>query len=310
MADAGERGRVIIPADRLRHRPGLDAGPRWQESYFLGWADLSTRSAGSHHISLAPGNDSAHVWSWLVVEGDRVGRSQAHDLPLPGGELTDMQVGTLHVRAGDSLREMSLSASFEKADLNLDFKAICDPVEVNFNVGDTVLGERHYEAMGFARGAVTLEGRTLPIDAAAWHDHSWGARDFGTNPSSRFLFAVFGDDLAFSVFSFVTSFGASQFGWVFDAGRVHHVTRARFRAVIANDGATPESVDVDLWTQGGRGYHLTGEVLATGLTGGEGWFGVDGVTRFRCGGRLGAGFFEPAELKGPTPSMRAELGLK
>ena len=215
----------------------------------------------------------------------------------------------MYKRQGETLRELSLSARFDRGELDLAFTALCDPVEVNFNVGDTVLGERHYEAMGFARGAVTLDGRRLPLDAAAWHDHSWGARDFGSNPSSRWLFAVFGDDLAFSVFSFVTSFGASQFGWVFDGGRVHHVRRARFASVIDNDGATPRAVNADIWTDGGRGYRVEGKVVATGLTGGEGWFGVDGLTEFSCGGRLGAGFFEPAELKGPTPAMRVELGL-
>lgn len=85
--------------------------------------------------------------------------------------------------------------------------------------------------------------------------------------------------------------------------------RADFSSVIANDGATPLSVGVDIWTNDGRGYRLSGQVRATGLTGGEGWFGVDGITEFECGGRLGQGFFEPAELKGPTQQMRKELGL-
>lgn len=40
-----------------------------------------------------------------------------------------------------------------------------------------------------------------------------------------------------------------------------------------------------------------------------GWVGVGGLTRFECGGRLGQGVSEPAELKGPTPAMRAEPGL-
>lgn len=299
----------FVEADRHRHQPPSDAPTNWQESFFLGSADLETLSAGSHHISLSPASGTAHVWSWIVVNGQRVGREAAHALPLPDNDLTDIRLGSLHFRAGKSCRQLCLSADFDGGYLNLDFTAICDPVVLDFNVGDTKLADRHYETMGYVSGRYTSAETVTPIRAAAWHDHSWGARDFGTNPSSRWLFAVFGDDLAFSIFSFVTSFGAEQFGWVFDKGRVHKITRANFRSVMANDGATPLSVEVDAWTDDGRGYRLSGEVKATGLTGGEGWFGVDGITEFQCGGRLGQGFFEPAELKGPTPQMRKELGL-
>lgn len=299
----------ISPADRRRHTPATDKAAGWQESYFLGWTDLSSLSAGSHHISLSPATGTAHVWSWLVLDGKRLAREAAHALPLPDGDFDDLRLGTLHFTASDNPRKLSLNAGFETATLDLDFSAVCDPVLVNFNVGDTKLADRHYEAAGFVRGTATIDGTIRRIDGAGWHDHSWGARDFGSNPSSRWLFAVFGDDLAFSVFSFVTSFGAEQFGWVFDNGRVHHIRRAIFHSTMANDGATPEAVRADVWADGGRGYRLNGKVLATGLTGGEGWFGVDGLTQFECGGRLGQGFFEPAELKGPTPDMRRELGL-
>lgn len=301
---------ALTASDRKRHAPAPDAAKGWQESYFLGWVDLETLSAGSHHISLSPETGTAHVWSWLVADGQRVARKAAHALPLPEGDFEDLSLGTLRFRAGDDPRRLTLDARFASATLSLDFHAICDPVLVNFNVGDTKLADRHYEAMGFANGTLTLRGETRTLNAAAWHDHSWGARDFGTNPSSRWLFAVFGDDLAFSVFSFVTSFGAEQFGWVYDGGRVFPVLRAAFHATMANDGATPEALSAEVWTEGGRGYGLSGIVRASGLTGGEGWFGVDGLTQFTCGGRLGQGFFEPAELKGPTPAMRRELGLE
>jgi hypothetical protein len=299
----------FAPDDRLRHAPPNGAPDNWQESFFLGWTDLSTLSAGSHHVSLSPARGTAHVWSWLVVGGERVAREAAHALPLGEIDLLDFTLGGLRFTAGSDPRSLRLRASFPNASLELDFSALCDPVVLDFNVGDTRLADRHYEAMGFATGQVQYGGSTLPVHAAAWHDHSWGARDFGTNPSSRWLFAIFGDDLAFSVFSFVTSFGAEQFGWIYDNGRTHWVSRATFRSEIANDGATPIALKADVWTSKGRGYRLSGKVKATGLTGGEGWFGIDGLTEFECGGRLGQGFFEPAELKGPTAAMRQELGL-
>jgi hypothetical protein len=308
MVTEGSALRQIVRQDRQRHRPGPGAKANWQESFYLGWADLHQGLAGAHHISLAPGG-SSHVWSWLLADGKVVARSQQHDLPLPTDDLENMRLGSLTVVAGDSLRALDLGASFDNARADLSFRAICDPVEVNLNQDDTILAERHYEAMGPVRGAVRIGDRTFEVDGAGWHDHSWGAREFKSNPSHRWLFAVFGDDLAFSVFSFVTGARRASFGWVCDRGEILTVRRVAFHAIVNDDGMTPEGCDAEVFTEGGRGYHVRGVCQAHALMGGKGWFGVDGVTRFECAGRIGQGFLEVAELKTMTAEMAAELGV-
>ena len=60
---------MLTAADRRRHAPADKSAVGWQESYFLGWVDLESLSAGSHHISLSPATGTAHVWSWLVADG-------------------------------------------------------------------------------------------------------------------------------------------------------------------------------------------------------------------------------------------------
>jgi hypothetical protein len=298
---------TITLADRRRHHPAPEAKANWQESFYLGWCDLGRGIAGAHHISLAPAG-SSHVWSWLLRDGQVVARSQQHDLPLPSDDLENLRLGSLHVVAGATLRELSLRASFADAELDLSFRAICDPVEVNLNQEDTILAERHYEAMGMVSGELRSGAGASPIEAVGWHDHSWGAREFKSNPSHRWAFAVFGDDLAFSIFSFVTGPRRASFGWVHDAGRVFLIREARFHAVVNDDGMTPEACDIEVLTEGARGYRLRGEARAHALMGGKGWFGVDAITRFECGGRLGQGFFEIAELKTLPPQLAAELG--
>lgn len=47
---------IFIEADRHRHQPPASAPANWQESFFPGWADLETLSAGSHQIDLSPAN--------------------------------------------------------------------------------------------------------------------------------------------------------------------------------------------------------------------------------------------------------------
>jgi hypothetical protein len=300
--------RQIVRADRQRHHPGPEAESNWQESFYLGWTDIDRGVAGAHHISLAPAG-SSHVWSWLLADGKVVARSQQHDLPLPADDLEDMRLGSLRILAGDTLRALDLTVTFDNAQVDLRFRALCDPVEVDLNQDDTILAERHYEAMGAVTGAVRIGDRRIEVDGAGWHDHSWGAREFKSNPSHRWLFAVFGDDLAFSVFSFVTGARRASFGWVHDHGEVLHVRRVAFHAIVNDDGMTPEGCDAEIVTDAGRGYRVRGACQAHALMGGKGWFGVDGVARFECGGRIGQGFLEIAELKSMTAGMAAELGV-
>jgi hypothetical protein len=304
----------ITKADTLRHHPQTD-DPTWQESYFLGWCDAQSNSGGSHHISLCPHLKRAHVWSWIVVNGVRVSRHQTLKLPLPAANLDNMKLGPLHFVSGATPRQLTLTGQFDTAELQLEFAAFTDPVELDFQSGGIKLGSSHYECMGRIQGSVKVGGRELALSGSGWHDHSWGPRKFSSNPAGRWLFAVFGDDLAFSVFSLAGPSGSNEFGYVLDGGVIHPVSKASFGAGVADDGISPACCDAVIRTRTGRGYRVKGAVTATALTGGAGWlddsifFAMDGLTQFECGGRLGEGFIEVSELKAPTPAQRAELGL-
>ena len=199
--------------------------------------------------------------------------------------------------------------------MHLAFEAFTDPVELDFQSGGMKLGSSHYECMGRVRGAVQAHGKEFAIAGSGWHDHSWGPRRFSSNPAGRWLFAVFGDDLAFSVFSLGGPSGANEFGYVLDGGVIHPVGRATFRAGVADDGISPTGCDALIRTTTGRGYRVSGRVNATALTGGAGWqndsvfFAMDGLTDFECGGRLGEGFIEVSEIKTLNAALRTELGL-
>jgi hypothetical protein len=304
----------ITKRDTLRHHPETD-DPTWQESFFLGWCDIQNNSGGSHHISLCPHLGRAHVWSWIVLHGERISRFQSHTLPLPKDELDDMTLGPLHFLAGDTLRALSLHGTFDTAALQLSFDAFTDPVELDFQSGGMKLGSNHYECMGRVRGSVKVKDREVMIAGSGWHDHSWGPRRFSSNPAGRWLFAVFGEDLAFSVFSLAGPAGANEFGYVLDAGGIHPISKATFRATLADDGLSPTACDALIRTRTGRGYRVKGEVASTALTGGAGWqndsvfFAMDGLANFECGGRLGEGFLEVSEVKTLPPGQRAELGV-
>lgn len=296
--------------DCRRHQPGPDAPQNWQESFYVGWVDLKARACGANHISLSPsGHRDTHAWSWTMVEGKIIGRSQQHGLALPPGDFDDMQLGSLHVRSSNNPRNLALRASYDAATVDLSFVGNCDPVEMKLNQGDVVLGDRHYEIMGMVNGKITLGGREIPIQASGWSDHSWGARDFSTNISHRWLWASFGADFSISAFGFVTNQGIFPFGWAWDNGQVYPVTGTEFHAIVGDDGATPEGCDAVIRTVGNRTYRIRGKCRDAALMGGVGWHAMNGLTEFECGGRIGEGLLEVNELKILTQAMKAELGL-
>jgi len=301
----------ITREDTKTHRPREEDDESWQESFFLGWSDVESRCGGSHHVSLNPHLKLAHVWSWLVVGGEVVGRSQLHRLPLPTDDLRTMRLGTLQFMAGESIRSLTMGAQFETCRVELEYQGFHDPIELN------VLRPRgrHYESMGAVQGEVILPDRAVKIFGSGWQDHSWGPRNYSHTLSERWLFSIFGDDLAFSIYSLNTSEGRREFGYVFDGGKIHLIKTARVGALVADDGLSPAGCNTFVRTQTGRGYKLSGEVYAAALTGGPGWsgtggyFGMNGLSEFVCGGRVGEGILEIAEMKSLTADQRAELQM-
>jgi hypothetical protein len=304
----------IEVADLRRHRPGPEHDASWQESFFLGWYDAENGCGGSHHISLHPHGEQAHVWSWLVADGKLVGRSQIPTLPIPDSDYADMKLGTLHLKTDSTGRKLDLHTSFDDAQADISYESLCDPLEIKLNTGGLTLGGRHYETMGHVKGKAAVSGREIEFSGTGWQDHSWGPRKWYEHRAGRWLYAVFGDDLACSTFAYNTPTGLKHFGWVFDSGKIYFVRHVNFRAIVADDGFSPAACDALIRTEGGRGYRITGKVDLSILTGGDAWIGgawyaMDGLAQFECGGRLGTGFWEVNELKSLMPEQRRELNM-
>lgn len=308
----------ITREDTRRHQPDDIADPTWQESLFLGWTDVRTGCAGHHHISLCPHLGLAHVWTWLTIDGVEVARSQEHRLPLPGDDLRDMRLGVLHLLAGESVRELGLGAAFPETDsgevtMQVNYEAFFDPPHIAFDKGKLTLGRKHYESMGRVTGVVNCNGHRIDINGSGWQDHSWGQRRLSRNLASRWIFAIFGDDLAFSILTHASHDGPVVSGYVWHDGRIDLLAEAHTGVTIGDDGVSPEGCRARIWTASGRSYELEGEVLSTALVGGVGWngdgghFWMDGVARFRCGGRIGGGIIEASNLKTATDHIRATL---
>lgn len=300
--------------DTSRHTP-VDGDPNWQESFFLGWTDIRNKAAGHHHISLCPHLKQAHVWTWLIVDGKEIGRYQEHSLPLTDDDLRDIRLGNLHFVAGESIRQLHLTAAFDGATVDVDYEGYVDPVHVDINKGGLKLGTAHYESMGAVRGTVTVGDRVIEINGSGWQDHSWGSRKLSSNPAGRWIFAIFGPDLAFSLYSLTTAGRTIIFGWALDDGKVEPIDDARCGVVVGDDGISPESCDTTIWTRSGKGYRLRGQVVGTAPVGGIGWdkdgvhFWMDGLAMFEHRDRIGGGLIEVNNLKAPTDEHCRTLNI-
>lgn len=297
-----------------RHAPEAP-DPYWQESFFIGWYDARNRCGGHHHISLCPFQKLAHVWSFISVDGKVVARSQEPALPLPEEDFDDFSLGVLRVIAGKTLSQVRWIVD-DGTKVTLDFRGYTEPMHLDFNTGGLRLGSGHYESMGQVTGSLIHEGREIVIQGSAWHDHSWGPRKFNSHRSGRYFWACFGDDLALSVYGIDDARGENRFGYVLDRGEIHPVQSGSFGAVVADDGLSPVACDARIYTTTGRGYRVTGQADSNALVGGAGWtddggyfFGMNGLMRYECGGRLGEGLFELTELRSPTDEHRQMLKL-
>jgi hypothetical protein len=301
---------IIRPEDDGSHPVPPDADEYWQESWFLGWYDPATRSAGFHHLGLQGVRQQADLWSWIALDGAVVGKYQNLRLPLPADDLSDLTLGPLHVLTKTPLQSYAVSAAYDNGvRSDVVYEAFTDPFAFSLDAGADI-GKDHYESMGRVTGTVKADGREVEIAGWAYQDHSWGPRHWEMLLTHRWVWATFGPDLFCSAFSFTTPRGRKDFGYVFDSGEFRGVTRLDTGARVADDGHSPVGCDARIWTVDGRGYSIAGRCEVTSVTSHDhGVFFTDGMTVYECGGRLGTGIFEVSELKGPAPWHRAVLGL-
>jgi hypothetical protein len=301
----------IASQDDGGHRPGPDGDERWQESWSLLWYDPWTRSGSFHHIGLQRPRGIADVWSWVAAGDQVVGRFQHLDLPLPESDLPHLELPGLRINSKEPLRSQRVEADVDGASVDVMYTAFTPPISFSMDGHDADLGRDHYDSLGRISGTVTAGGGTFEVDGYAFHDHSWGPREYSKLLAHRWVWATFGEDLCLSVLSFTTPGGRQDFGWIFDHDRFHQVRRIEGGFTVADDGHSPVACDTRFWTDTGRGYHLRGEVRV-GSTWAEkgGFFATDGLSTFEMGGRLGSGNIELRELDGPAPWHHDQYGFE
>jgi hypothetical protein len=303
MADGNLVLREILPEETARHQPPPGAHESWQESWGFIWHDPHRRAGGMNHISIQRLRGIADVWSWLVLDGRLVGRYQNLKMKPPEKDFPNWSLGGQSITTKDG-RRCRLDLSYDASSAELHYEAHTQPVAFALDVEGATWGSSHYESIGRVKGTIHTGGQATQVNGFAWQDHSWGPRRWADVMSHRWIVAEFGPELFLSAIQIVrdTIPEPVPMGFVVDHGVLHRVERVSYGARIADDGHSPAGCDARIWTAGGHGYRITGDVhTAVPSSHLEGFFFTDGMATFECGGRLGSGIFEMQQLHRPAP---------
>jgi hypothetical protein len=290
--------------DHFRHHPPepSDQGRAlWQESWLTSWYDPLTRSGGYHHVDFQPARQRACVQSWVARGGEVLARYQSLNVPMPEYDTGGFTAGPLEVSTTTPLSAYTLRLPEAEA----AFTGFTGPLEIHDNTVSDYRspGTGHYEVFG--RLAVAFpDGGTA--SAFAFHDHSWGPRDYGNLTATyRWGHLTFGEDLFAALYAMTTDRGRGDYGYVYDRGERHGVVRVDNRVEMAEDGHTPLAARLRVWTDSGRGYEFTGETDVSSVSSHDGGhFATETHGTWRCGGRLGAGPLAVRERGAPSAEHR------
>jgi len=155
----------------------------------------------------------------------------------------------------------------------------------------------HFEQHMAVEGTLRIDGGEVPIRGHGLRDRSWGPRSWERIQDYAWLTMSFGDDFGMKLYTLETDAGEeTRDSWIVRGDHAEPVVRAQIR--IEEEAGSPFHRSIQATAEAGDGETLevSGEVLGivplqfttpAGLT----YLG-EGLTRWRCGDRVGYGLAE------------------
>ncbi|EHB55620.1 hypothetical protein MycrhDRAFT_2814 [Mycolicibacterium rhodesiae JS60] len=261
---------------------GDGSDPRWQESMFVAWFDLSAGIGGAHRVGHAIGAGSANVWSALVTSDGRRWRQNHERLDVGSQRRSPDRFG-----AGNTnfvAEPLGIEVDDPAAGVDLHFHDYYSPVPVwNGSEAEEVassIAPNHKEASGRVSGSVRLGETTYSVDGLFHRDHSWGARDWSTIVSHRWFVGTFGPELSFSAVVLQGPDGRYiRGGAIVRDGAITPATHIDIVVAGEADGVSHRGGEVWMDFADGQRFGARGEVIDGVLCQQDGWVGVEGLSR-------------------------------
>lgn len=179
----------IAAPDEGRHPSGPEA--LWGESWYFDFAAADGSYGGYVRLGLYPNRGVAWFWLALVDQDGPLVFIRDHAVPVPSGAALVLDAGAYRaeLRADVPFERWSVvvrgaarsrpdpAGAFTDSpttpaavDVRLEWAAVAPPFEYALTT--------RYEQTSHVTGSVTIDGRTVAVDAPGQRDHSWGVRDW------------------------------------------------------------------------------------------------------------------------------------
>jgi hypothetical protein len=309
-------------ADDLVHP--TDGNPLWQDSHWFMWRDANRGVSGLHRFGLHPQMGTATFWCGVMTDDGRRYRNQGWRIPMPeqpGAAFVVTAGQRLEFTDDDDPAGQGVRILVDEPDCKVDLRYRNHfPMVRYLDDGrvPTAGAPDHYEASGSVTGTVRLGEDESVIDAVAFRDRSWGARDYAVALSHRWVAGTFGPDLSFSATA-VAARDGSYFtdAIVIEGGAVHRAETVDIVVHLEGDSFTHRGGTVALVLPGGREMRLDIETIdATMFTIGDDdvYVEIDSICRVHHEGRVGfcdleAAFNARRGWQLPVLALRANMTL-
>ena len=287
---------MAAPEDDARHTPGPGSLPLWNESLWFPFYDSASDVGVVLRAGIHANRGEANLFLFLTHRGTVVHSVIDHRLPVPPIEQGRLEMAGLLIEWLVPRESFRLRYRHGTHGMDVVWQAISPtylyphPPGVSF---DQFPG--HIEQGGAVRGTVTLAAVPYPIDCLGHRDHSWGGeRDWAKFHRWNYLSGELGRDFWFNAVRIDLGPETDiRVGCLWDGRELLALAGIELAVGTADGGARQLGVDARLTDERGREHHVVGEEVLVNcpVQYGRTWL-KDGITRYRCGDRMGFGILE------------------
>jgi len=283
-------------ADDARHRPGPDALPLWNESFWFPFYDPEQEIGVVFRIGMYPRQGHANVFLVMTHRGVVVHSLIDMRAPLPAEEPGRLGLHGLQIEWERPLERFRLRYRSGGHGFDVVWEGV-SPTYLYPAPPDSTAEQvpRHIEQGGTVSGTVTIKDTAYPITCAGHRDHSWGGeRDWAKFYRWNYLSGEVGRDFWFNAVRIAFAPGAEiTIGCLWDGHEVLELSHIEMDVETTDGGARQVGVDARLTDERGRVHRVVGEeVLVIAPVQFEHTWLRDGFTRYRYGNQVGYGILE------------------
>jgi hypothetical protein len=291
--------RIPVAATDRRHRPGPDALPLWNESFWFALYDPDQDIGISVRWGLHPRLEGGYgnFYLGIVHRGEPVYTASHHRAPLPPEQPDRLELAnglTLHWL--EPLRSFRLVFGDGDLGFDLTFTGMSAPyLYDSWRNGSPDDVPRHIEQGGRATGAVTIGGVAFRFDGHAHRDHTYGGeRDWEQFYRWNYLSGEIGRFWFNAVrIKFDADMDWLYVGCVFDGERVLALTDLAIEVTTVQGGARATAARLVLTDEAGAVHRIETDAFlgVCPFLIRRTWL-KDGFVRYRMGGAVGYGILE------------------